>query len=128
LAASNPTDVWDSVGTDYDFNDPSGAPAGCADGGGDVDSLAGQMTVDASGGTLATGQCSSCTTTNVSKGASSAYNEGVTDDITLMTGAAASDDIGDWTLQGVSVSQQIPGEQPAAADYTIDMVLTVAAL
>lgn len=64
LAASAPTDVWNSAGTDYDFNDPSSS--GCADGG-DTDSLAGQMTVDPSVGTLATGQCASCASTNVTK-------------------------------------------------------------
>lgn len=125
LAASATTDVWDSAGTDYDFNDPTGS--GCTDGGGDVDALGGQMTVDASGGTLAVGQCSACTTTNVTKGSSNAYSEGVTDSITLLTGAAGSDDIGDWTLQSVSISQWIPAEQPAAADYSIVMSLSVAA-
>jgi hypothetical protein len=125
LAASSTTDVWDSAGTDFDFNDPSGSPAGCGDGG-DSDSVAGQMTVDASGGTLGTGQCSSCTTTNVSLGSSDGFEEGSTDSITILSGAAGSDDIGDWTLTGVSISQQIPAEQPAASDYNIDMVLTIA--
>lgn len=124
LAATDPTDLWDSTGTDFDFNDPTGS--GCTDGG-DTDSFGGQMTVDASGGTLAVGQCSTCTTTNVSKGTSSAYSEGATDDITVLSGAAGSDDIGDWTLQGVSISQSIPAEQPAAADYSIDMSLSIVA-
>lgn len=86
------------------------------------------MTIDASGGTLAVGACASCTTTNVTKGSSNAFVEGTTDTITILTGAAGSDDIGDWTLQGVSVSQEIPAEQPAASDYSIDMVLSIAAL
>jgi len=127
LAASSPTDVWDSAGTDFDFNDGAGAPAGCSDGG-DTDSLAGQMTVNPSVGTLSTGQCSGCTTNNITKGSQSSYAEGVTDSITILTGAAASDDIGDWTLQGVSISQQIPSEQPAASDYSINLILTVATL
>ncbi|MFH0952383.1 MAG: hypothetical protein V1838_04315 [Patescibacteria group bacterium] len=124
LAASATTDVWDSAGTDYDFNDASGS--GCTDGA-DADGFGGQMTVDASGGTLAVGNCSTCVTTNVTKGTSDAYEEGSTDSITILTGAAGSDDIGDWTLQGVSISQEVPAEQPAAADYDIDMVLSVAA-
>jgi len=124
VAASATTDVWDSAGTDYDFNDPTGS--GCTDGG-DTDSFGGQMTFDASGGTLATGQCASCTTSNITLGSSSAFSEGVTDSITVLTAAAGSDDIGDWTLQGVAISQEVPAEQPAAADYDINMVLSVIA-
>lgn len=63
LAASSPTAVWDSA-VDYDFNDAGGS--GCTDGG-DADSLGGQMTVDPSGGVLAVGACSTCTTTSVTK-------------------------------------------------------------
>ncbi len=124
LAASATTDVWDSAGTDFDFNDASGS--GCTDGG-DTDSLGGQMTVDASGATLATGNCASCTTTSVTLGSSDAFEEGTTDTITVVTGASGSDDIGDWTVRSVSISQEIPAEQPAASDYSIDMVLSIAA-
>lgn len=126
IAASAPTAVWDSAGTDYDFNDAGGS--GCTDAAeGDADSLGGQMTIDASGGTLAKGACSACDTDNVSKGSSSAFVEGTTNSITLLSGASSSDDIGDWTLQGVSLSQKIPAEQPAASDYDISMTITVAA-
>lgn len=124
LAGSAATAVWDSAGTDYDFNDPT--TSGCADGG-DADSLAGQLTVDPNAGTLATGQCSSCATANITKGSSTGYNQGTTDSITVLTGAAASNDIGDWTLQGVSLSQSIPSEQPAASDYDINMTLSIVA-
>ena len=125
MAASNATDVWDSAGTDFDFNDPSGSPAGCGDGA-DADSVGGQMTIDPSGGVLAAGNCASCTTTGISLGSSDAFEEGTTDSITIATAGAGSDDIGDWTIQDVDISQQIPPEQPAASDYNIDMVLTVA--
>lgn len=125
LAASATTDVWDSAGTDFDFNDSS--DSGCTDGA-DTDSLGGQMTVDPSGATLAVGQCASCVTTNITKGSSTAYVEGTTDSVTLLTAAAASSDIGDWKLTGVSISQKIPAEQPAASDYDINMTLTVTAL
>lgn len=124
LAAQAVTNVWDSAGTDFDFNDPTGS--GCTDGG-DADSLGGQMTVNASGATLATGQCASCVTTNITKGSSAAFNQGTTDTITILTGAAASNDIGDWKLTGVSISQKVPAEQPAAGDYNINMVLSIAA-
>ena len=124
LAGSAPTAVWDSAGTDYDFNDPT--TSGCTDGG-DADSLGGQMTVDPSGGTIAVGNCSSCATTNITKGSSNAYNQATVDSITILTGAAGSNDIGDWTLQGVSISQKIPAEQPAASDYDINMTLSIVA-
>jgi hypothetical protein len=125
LAAQATTNIWDSAGTDYDFNDPTSS--GCADGADAGDSVGGQMTVNPSVATLAIGQCGSCSTANISKGSSAAFNEGVTNTITLLTATAASDDVGDWTLQGVSISQKIPAEQPAASDYDINMVLTVTA-
>ncbi|OHA71341.1 MAG: hypothetical protein A3D64_02440 [Candidatus Wildermuthbacteria bacterium RIFCSPHIGHO2_02_FULL_49_9] len=125
VAAQATTNIWDSAGADYDFNDPTSS--GCTDGADAGDSVGGQMTVDPSGATLAVGQCGSCTTNNISKGSSAAFNEGTTDTITLLTATAASDDVGDWKLTGVSISQKIPAEQPAASDYDINMVLTVTA-
>lgn len=122
VAAAATTSLWDSAGTDFDFNDAT--TSGCADGA-DGDSFAGQMTVDPSGATLSAGACSSCTTTSVSLGSSSAFNEGTTDSITVVSGAAGSDDIGDWYVRSVSISQTIPAEQPAASDYNIDMVLSI---
>jgi hypothetical protein len=107
-----------------DFNDPT--TGGCADSG-DADTLKGQLTVDSSGGTLAVGACASCATTSITKGSSSAYLQGSVDSITLLTGAAGSNDIGDWTLQGVSLSQTIPAETAAASDYNINMTLSVVA-
>ena len=101
---------------------------GCADGADAGDTVGGQLTVDATtSSTLNVGACSSCGTANISTGASTAFSEGVTDSVTILDAAAASDDIGDWYIIGIDLSQQIPGEQPAAADYNIDMVLTVAA-
>jgi hypothetical protein len=64
LAASAPTAFWDSAGSDYDFNDPT--TSGCGDSA-DADALKGQLTVDASVGTLAVGACASCATTSVTK-------------------------------------------------------------
>lgn len=124
LAGSATTAVWDSAGTDYDFNDPTGS--GCTDGG-DADSLGGQMTVNANAGTLNTGTCASCVTTNITKGSSTGFNQGTTDSITILTAAAGSSDIGDWRLTGVAIAQTIPAEQPAASDYDINMVLSVVA-
>lgn len=126
LAASATTALWDSAGTseEFDFNDASSS--GCADGA-DADSVAGQLTVDPSGGTLAAGACASCDTTSVSLGSSDAFEQGVTDSITIVTGASGSDDIGDWTVRGVDLSQTLPAEQSAQGDYAIDMVLSIVA-
>lgn len=124
VAASATTAVWDGAASDYDFNDPTGS--GCTDGA-DADSVGGQMTVDPSVGTLAIGSCSSCATTNITKGSSASFSEGTTDSITLLNAAAASSDIGDWKFTGVSISQKIPAEQPAANDYDINMVVSIVA-
>jgi hypothetical protein len=122
LAASAATAVWDGAVTDYDFNDSTGS--GCTDGA-DADTVGGQMTVDASAATLAIGTCANCAITNITKGSSNAFVQGTTDSITLLTAAAGSSDIGDWTLRGVAISQKIPAEQPVASDYDINMVLSI---
>jgi len=114
------TAFWDSAGTDYDFNDPT-ADAGD---GGDADSLGGQMTIDASGGTLG----GTCSATDITKGSSASFSEGATDSITLLTAGASADTSCYWDLTSVSISQTIPAEQPAASDYSINMTLTVTAL
>ncbi|MBU1036908.1 hypothetical protein KKF32_02645 [Patescibacteria group bacterium] len=106
----------------FDFNDTGGS--GCTDGG-DGDSIAGQMTVDPSGGSI-TADCGSCGTGNLSLGSSTGFNEGATDTITLLTAAADSDDIGRWYLTDVSVSQTIPAEQ-AATNYSFYMTVTITA-
>jgi len=124
IAAADPTAVWDSAGTDFDFNDPS--TSGCSDGD-DTDSLAGQMTINPDAGTLSTGACLNCSASNVTKGTQASFEEGVVDAITIMSGTADSDDIGDWALTGVDISQSIPPEQPAASDYDLDLVLTITA-
>ena len=125
LAATSPTALWHSASGkgDYDFNDATGS--GCDDGSSDADIYAGKLTVDASVGTLNVGSCSHCTTTDISKGASASFAEGTADSVTILTGAAGSDDIGDWKLTGVTLAQSIPSEQAAAADYSIDMTLSV---
>lgn len=124
LAGSAPTAVWDGGAVDYDFNDSTGS--GCTDGA-DTDSLGGQMTVDPSGGTLAKGQCLTCGVTGVSKGSSDTFVEGTKDSITILSAAAGSDDIGDWKLTGVSISQKIPAEIPVGS-YSIGLTLSIIAL
>ena len=124
-ATSGATTLWQNGGStqNYDFNDPTGS--GCTDGG-DADSKGGQLTVDPSVGTL-TADCTSCTTSNITKGSSTAFNQGTTDSITLLNAALASDDYGRWYLTGANMSQTIPAEQPADS-YSINLTLTVTAL
>ncbi|MEK7153004.1 MAG: hypothetical protein AAB834_03590 [Patescibacteria group bacterium] len=118
-ATSGATALWS---TGIDFNDSTGA--GCTDGV-DTDTKAGQLTVDASVGTL-TADCTSCTTANVTKGSATAFAEGTTDSVTLLNAAAASDDVWRGYLTGAALSQTIPAET-AAGSYTINMTLTATA-
>ena len=123
-ATSGATTTWTDGSKILDFNDPTGSTAGCDDGV-DTDTAKGQMTVDASVATL-TADCTTCSTANITKGSSTAFSEGVTNTITLLNAAAASDNVGRWYLTGVSISQTIPAEQEAG-NYTINMTLTATA-
>jgi len=124
LAAQNATSVWDSAGTDMDFNEPGAG--GCVDdGGSDADALGGQMHVDPSAGSVSEGP-SQQGVDGISLGSASEFVEGVTDSITIATSDGTTD-VGDWGILGVSISQTIPASQPAAADYDINMVLSIVA-
>jgi len=123
-ATAGATGLWNNAGStqSFDFNDPT--TAGCTDGA-DADAKGGQLTVNPAASTL-TADCSSCTVTGITKGASSAFSQGVTDSATLLTAAAGSDDVGRWYLTGIGLSQTIPGEQPNDS-YTINLTATVTA-
>lgn len=122
-ATSGPTSTWSNGGATnkFDFNDPSA----CTDGA-DADTQSGQLSLDPSVGTLTT-DCSSCTTTGVTKGSSSAFSQGVTDSLTVLSAAAGSDDVWRGYLTDGSIKQVIPGETPADS-YTINLTLTATAL
>ncbi len=108
----------------FDFNDPT--TSGCTDGGGDADTSSGQLTLDPSVSTLTT-DCVSCTSANVTKGSSTAYEQGVTDSVTLLSAAAGSDDVWRGYLTGIAASQTIPAETPVDT-YTLNLTLTATAL
>jgi hypothetical protein len=115
---------WNNGTNAYDFNDANGTPNGCSDGG-DTDSLAGRLSIDASAGTLTPeGGCSSA---GITKGSASAFSQSVVDSITLL--AASSSQTGcRYDLTNIGLSQQIPAETPAnASAYTINMTLTITA-
>ena len=124
-ATGGATTAWDAgAATDYDFNDSGGS--GCTDGAGDADAFGGQMTIDANAGTL-TADCLTCVTTNVTKGSSTAFDQGTTDSVTILSAAAASNDIWRGYITGATVSQTIPAEQ-VPGSYSLGMTLTVTAL
>lgn len=81
----------------------------------------GQLTVNPTPGTLT---ATVGTTTGITKGSSSAFSG--TTSITLLNAAAASDDILNVYLTGVSLSQTIPAASPSGS-YSIDMTQTVTA-
>jgi hypothetical protein len=125
-ATGGATARWQNGGASQfmDFNDPTGATAGCTDGG-DADTTPGQLTLDPNAGTL-TADCGSCVTTNVTKGSSAGFNQGTVDSVTILNAAAGSNDVWRGYLTGVGVSQTVPAETPADA-YTLDLTLTVTA-
>jgi hypothetical protein len=130
IAAKDAEELWEGTDDDgilrkYDFND-SGS-SGCLDGS-DSDSKGGQLTVDPSGGILQKGICQNCDTSGVSPGSPASFQEGITESITILSGSAASDDVGDWIFTGVSLSQSVPAEQPASDNYSIDLVLSIQAI
>jgi hypothetical protein len=117
-AAAGPTALLSTGTLKYDFNDPT---ASAVDGA-DADAFGGQMTLNPSVGTLG----GTCATTGVTKGSSSAFSEGVTNSITLLTAGSTANIDCYWDFTGIGVSQTIPAEQPADS-YAIDMTLSIIA-
>lgn len=107
----------------YDFNDPSGAPAGC-NSGSDGDGYAGQLTLDPSVSTLAAQ--SSCSVTGLTSGLRAAFSEGTTDAITLMSGSSSAQLGCFWQQTDVEMTQRIPANQPSG-QYNLPMTMTVVA-
>lgn len=126
-ATSGATATWNNGGATqkFDFNDPSGTPAGCSDGADAGDTFGGQMTINPAAGSITT-DCTSCTSTGVSLGSSAAFNQGTTDSITLANAGASSNDVWRGYLSGVNVSQTIPAEQ-IADSYSLNLTLTATA-
>lgn len=122
-ATAGATATWSAGTPKYDFNDPAGSPAGCA-AGGDGDTYAGQLSIDPSGGTI-TPQ-GGCTSTGVSLGASSAFDQGVVNSITLGSASASASTNCYWDFTSTALSQRIPEQQPAGS-YTVNLTITVVA-
>ncbi len=122
-ATSGATTLWNDGTHTYDFNDTGGSPNGCTDSG-DTDTKAGLMSIDPSTGSLATRP--TCTTTGISKGSASAFNEGTINAINLLTSSSLTDFWCYWDFTGVAMTQQIPGGQ-LPGSYSIGMTLTIVA-
>lgn len=127
-ATSDAASTWANGGATqkFDFNDPTGAPAGCSDGadaGGDT--FTGQMTINAAAGSVTT-DCASCTSTGVVLGSSAAFNQGTVDNVTLINAGSTSNDIWRGYLSGATISQTIPAEQ-IPDSYTLNLTLTATA-
>ena len=122
-ATGGATTNWSSGLNTYDFNDGSGAPAGCADGG-DADSLAGQLSINPSVSTMT--PKFGCVNTNITLGSSSSFAQGVTDSITLATAAASAYYDCYWDITGITTSQAIPDLTPPGT-YNLSLTLTTVA-
>lgn len=112
---------WSATTDSYDFNDASGS--GCTDGA-DADGLAGQLSIDPSGATNTVD--SMCTNTGLSLGSSSAFSEGTTNNITLLSASASANTNCTWDLTGVSLSQNIPPFR-LPGSYALQLTLTATA-
>lgn len=120
-ASGGSTSFWDGTSSDYDFNDPTGS----AGDGADSDSLGGQMTIDPSIGSITPD--AGCSTTGLTLGSSSSFNEpGAINSITITTASGSAEVDCFWDITGVSISQSIPEEQPSI-NYDIDMIVSVIA-
>lgn len=120
-ATAGPTALWQGVTNAYDFNDPT---ANAVDGA-DADLYGGQMTINASTGTIT--PKSGCTIAGLTLGSSWAFSQVAMDSITLLTAGVAAQSNCYWDLTGVSVSQTIPKEQEADA-YSLSMTLSIIAI
>ena len=129
IAPAAHTALWENADAShtYDFNDPNAtcgvdSATGTGGDGEEADTVGGKMTVTATGKTLSYGLDTSTTNDHLTLGAGT-FVEKTTDSVTLVSATDEADDIGDWTLQGVAISQTVPAQQPADT-YHIHMVIT----
>lgn len=119
-ATGGTTTVWTTGSINMDYNDGS-AGTDDNDSVSDADSVGGRLTVNPSGATLAgTGGSS---TSNISLGSSTSFKEGTTASATIATSTTAAAP-GEWTIQGVALTQIVPAKQLPGA-YTIGLTLTI---
>lgn len=126
-ATGGNTSVWQHTtqASSYDYNDPSGSPAGCY-AGNDGDIVAGQLTVNPSAAGAAITPKSGCTNTGVSLGSQASFNQTSIDNISIASGSSSAQTLCYWDLTDIGLSQQIPPSQTSGT-YQIDLTLTVIA-
>lgn len=123
-ATGGPTSLWTSGASHYDFNDSSGSPGGCGDGG-DSDAYGGQLRVNPTVGSVTSE--AGCTTTGLSWGPDTKFSQNVADAITIGSANATAERFCYWDVTGVALEQRIPPQTPAGS-YSMDMTITMTAL
>lgn len=119
-ADSGNTALWASGSDHYDFNDPT---SGAVDGE-DPDSYGGRLSFDPT--TASINPESGCTTDGISLGSFAAFNQGITDDLTLTIASTGAQVGCYWDILGIDLLQSIPANQ-SPSDYSINLTLTVTA-
>lgn len=127
IAAALATDLWENGGATekFDFNDLGGYVDDGATT--DTDDYGGEMTIDPSGGTVGGWpNDTDCPVAEVTKGSSDSFEEGATDNITIMTASGSAPTGCRWHFIGSSnnITQKVPASQPADT-YTIDLTVTI---
>jgi hypothetical protein len=112
------------AGAFYDFNDPSGSPAGC-NSGSDGDGYAGQLSFYL--GSKAIEPQAGCSTTGLSTGnTNTSFADSVVDAITITTASSSAQASCYWDVYGTALSQTIPASQ-SQGEYDIILTATVVA-
>ncbi len=124
-ATSGSTALWANGGNtqQFDYNDVSGSPAGCSDGG-DADTKAGKLRVEPSSATIT--PLSGCSASNISLGSNQDFTEGSINTITLATGTSSADVECYWDLTNIILKQYVPiGQSPD--NYLLNLTITTVA-
>jgi hypothetical protein len=125
-ATDGPTALWRNLGNteQFDFNETSGDPAGCADGP-DSDNKAGYFAFAPSSFGQITAK-PGCNNTGITLGGTQQFAEGTTDSLTIATASGATQTGCYWDIGNILMGQFSPAYQPADS-YYINMTITIVA-
>ena len=126
-ASDGAQSVWyDSVGKsilDFNANDCSSIDKPISVEG--VTNLGGRMYINPSIATLSTGKCgSNCTKNGLSLGSVNHFEYNNIDSITLLQADASADDIADYVINGIGISQTIPA-MVSSGKYSLGMTISI---
>ena len=110
-ATSGTSALWSNGTNTYSYNNAAGS--GCT---------GGQLTVNPAAATLTDDCNSNCTNTNVTLGASTAFNGTTVPSVTLMSDSSGT--AWEGYLTGIGLSQQIPALQHSGS-YSLGMTITI---